>query len=92
MLSPNALTRSTYAFISHSPTTYPLQEPEIDNAPLVRRKRRRTSPTELQILYSEFKKCTKPPRHVRQDIARRVGMTEKAVQIWFQNRRQSYRR
>ncbi|KAK9379810.1 uncharacterized protein V2V93DRAFT_372402 [Kockiozyma suomiensis] len=83
---------SSYAFISHSPSTYPHREPEIDNAPLARRKRRRTSPNELQILYSEFKRCSKPPRHVRQDIAERVGMTEKAVQIWFQNRRQSSRR
>ncbi|KAK7207159.1 hypothetical protein BZA70DRAFT_270622 [Myxozyma melibiosi] len=83
---------ASYAFISHSPSTYPHREPEIDNAPLARRKRRRTSPNELQILYSEFERCAKPPRHVRQDIAERVGMTEKAVQIWFQNRRQSSRR
>ncbi|KAK9458950.1 uncharacterized protein V1516DRAFT_580578 [Lipomyces oligophaga] len=83
---------ATYAFISHSPSTYPHCEPEIDNAPLARRKRRRTSPNELQILYSEFRLCAKPPRHVRQQIAERVGMTEKAVQIWFQNRRQSSRR
>ncbi|KAK9243300.1 hypothetical protein V1506DRAFT_544874 [Lipomyces tetrasporus] len=92
MLSPQDLTRSTYAFISHSPTTYPLHEPEIDNPPLARRKRRRTSPNELQILYSEFNRCPKPPRVTRIDIAERVGMTEKAVQIWFQNRRQSSRR
>ncbi|KAK9468574.1 hypothetical protein V1512DRAFT_284912 [Lipomyces arxii] len=92
MLSPQDLTRSTYAFISHSPSTYPLHEPEIDNAPLARRKRRRTSANELQILYSEFNRCPKPSRHIRQEIAERVGMTEKAVQIWFQNRRQSSRR
>ncbi|KAK9372879.1 uncharacterized protein V1513DRAFT_450796 [Lipomyces chichibuensis] len=92
MLGPQDLTRSTYAFISHSPTTYPLHEPEIDNPPLARRKRRRTSPNELQILYSEFKRCAKPPRVARIAIAERVGMTEKAVQIWFQNRRQSSRR
>ncbi|KAK9323186.1 hypothetical protein V1517DRAFT_373101 [Lipomyces orientalis] len=98
MLSPQDLTRSPgitmtqHVFISHSPTTYPLHEPEIDNPPLARRKRRRTSPNELQILYSEFKRCPKPPRVTRIDIAERVGMTEKAVQIWFQNRRQSSRR
>ncbi|KAK9389485.1 hypothetical protein V1515DRAFT_593419 [Lipomyces mesembrius] len=92
MLAPQDLTRSTYAFISHSPTTYPLHEPEIDNPPLARRKRRRTSPNELQILYSEFKRCAKPPRVTRIAIAERVHMTEKAVQIWFQNRRQSSRR
>ncbi|KAK9235988.1 hypothetical protein V1525DRAFT_408408 [Lipomyces kononenkoae] len=92
MLGSQDVTRSTYAFISHSPSTYPLREPEIDNPPLARRKRRRTSPNELQILYSEFKRCPKPPRVTRIAIAERVGMTEKAVQIWFQNRRQSSRR
>ncbi|KAK9366026.1 hypothetical protein V1509DRAFT_631033 [Lipomyces kononenkoae] len=92
MLGSQDVPRSTYAFISHSPTTYPLREPEIDNPPLARRKRRRTSPNELQILYSEFERCPKPPRVTRIAIAERVGMTEKAVQIWFQNRRQSSRR
>lgn len=81
-----------YAFISHSPTTFPTLQPEIDDAQLARRKRRRTSPTELQILEEEFARCMKPSKTLREDIARRVEMTEKAVQIWFQNRRQAVRR
>ncbi|KAK9476923.1 Homeodomain-like protein, partial [Lipomyces japonicus] len=92
MSSSHEIVRPTFAFISHSPTTYPLRQPEIDNPPLARRKRRRTSPNELQILHTEFMRCPKPHRHTRQEIAKRVGMTEKAVQIWFQNRRQSCRR
>ncbi|KAK9448776.1 uncharacterized protein V1518DRAFT_303288 [Limtongia smithiae] len=92
MLSPQDVTRSTYAFISHSPATYLLHQPDIDNPPLARRKRRRTSPNELRILYSEFNRCPKPHRQLRKEIAERVGMSEKAVQIWFQNRRQSSRR
>lgn len=81
-----------FAFISHSPTTFPSLQPEIDDVQLARRKRRRTSPTELQILEEEFARCVKPSKTLREDIARRVGMTEKAVQIWFQNRRQAVRR
>jgi hypothetical protein len=83
---------SGFAFISHSPTTFPLLQPEIDDLQLARRKRRRTSPTELQILEDAFNHCMKPSRASRENIARRVGMNEKAVQIWFQNRRQAFRK
>lgn len=83
---------SGFAFISHSPTTFPLLQPEIDDLQLARRKRRRTSPTELQILEDAFNHCMKPSRANRENIARRVGMNEKAVQIWFQNRRQAFRK
>ncbi|CAH2355401.1 homeobox protein Yox1p [[Candida] railenensis] len=81
-----------YAFISHSPATFPNQEPSIDNAPLARRKRRRTSPNELSILNKEFDLGSTPNKSRRIEIAGRVSMTEKAVQIWFQNKRQSLRK
>lgn len=81
-----------FAFISHSPATYPSQEPSIDNASLARRKRRRTSPHELAILNLEFEVGSTPNKMRRTDISRRVNMTEKAVKIWFQNKRQSLRR
>ncbi|EGW30143.1 uncharacterized protein SPAPADRAFT_57590 [Spathaspora passalidarum NRRL Y-27907] len=82
----------SYAFISHSPATFPSQEPAIDNAPLARRKRRRTSPNELAILNQEFEVGTTPNKLRRIEIAAKVNMTEKAVQIWFQNKRQSLRK
>lgn len=91
LVSPLVEKRS-YAFISHSPSTFPSQEPAIDNAQLARRKRRRTSPLELSILQAEFEKGQTPNRTRRLDIAKRVNMTEKAIQIWFQNRRQTLRR
>lgn len=84
--------KRSFAFISHSPSTFPLQEPAIDNAQLARRKRRRTSPGELAILQAEFTIGSTPNRARREIIAKKVNMTEKAVQIWFQNRRQTLRR
>lgn len=84
--------KRSYAFISHSPSTYPTQEPSIDNAQLARRKRRRTTPKELAILHEEFEQGSTPNRARREEIASKVDMTEKAVQIWFQNRRQTLRR
>ncbi|KAI5950117.1 YOX1 [Candida jiufengensis] len=82
----------SYAFISHSPSTFPSQEPSIDNAPLARRKRRRTSPHELNILNKQFEIGSTPNKLRRIEIANKVQMTEKAVQIWFQNKRQSLRK
>ncbi|CCH46894.1 Homeobox protein aristaless-like 4 [Wickerhamomyces ciferrii] len=84
--------KKSYAFISHSPSTFPLQEPSIDNHQLARRKRRRTSPLELSILQDEFEKGSTPNKARRLEIAKNVNMTEKAIQIWFQNRRQTLRR
>ncbi|CCE85297.1 Piso0_004883 [Millerozyma farinosa CBS 7064] len=90
MSAPND--SKAYAFISHSPATFPLQEPAIDNAPLARRKRRRTSPNELSILNREFEIGQTPNKMRRIEIAEKLSMSEKAVQIWFQNKRQSYRK
>lgn len=85
-------TTRAFAFISHSPATYPSQEPSIDNAPLARRKRRRTSPHELAILNKEFMAGSTPNKLRRIEIALAVSMSEKAVQIWFQNKRQALRK
>lgn len=82
----------SFAFISHSVQTFPSQEPSIDNAPLARRKRRRTSPNELNILNQEFLIGSTPNKLRRIQIAAKVSMSEKAVQIWFQNKRQSIRK
>jgi hypothetical protein len=75
----------TYAFISTTSTTYhpenPLENAIIDNPELVRRRRRKTSARELEILEMAFKTCEKPSREIREDIARRTGMDGKAVQV-----------
>lgn len=91
-IKSNASPRRDFAFISYSPATFPSQEPAIDNASLARRKRRRTSPNELAILNHEFCSGSTPGKSKRLEISKKVNMTEKAVQIWFQNKRQSVRR
>ena len=76
--------KRAFAFITHSQETFPKKEPKIDNAPLARRKRRRTSFQELSILQAEFEKCPAPTKEKRIELADRCHMTEKAIQIWFQ--------
>ncbi|ANB15215.1 Yox1p [Sugiyamaella lignohabitans] len=56
------------------------------------KKRKRTTAAQLAYLESHFDYCAKPPMWVRERISQSIGMTEKAVNIWYQNRRQACRR
>lgn len=49
--------------------------------------RRRTSRDQFQVLESSFQENSKPNATVRRALAQRLGMTPRAVQVWFQNRR-----
>ena len=75
----------TYAFISTTSTTYhpenPLENAIIDNPGLVRRRRRKTSARELEILEMAFRENEKPSKEARDQIARQTGMDGKAVQV-----------
>jgi len=50
-------------------------------------KRQRATPDQLATLESEFNKNPTPTAQVRERIAEEINMTERSVQIWFQNRR-----
>ncbi|KAL1649278.1 Homeobox protein yox1 [Diplodia intermedia] len=81
------------AFLVHSPDTVRSNlPPDVDNKPLVRQKRRRTSPEDQKILEAEYQRNSKPDKAARLEIVKRVALGEKEVQIWFQNRRQNTRR
>ncbi|KAK4241803.1 hypothetical protein C8A03DRAFT_40769 [Achaetomium macrosporum] len=55
-------------------------------------KRKRTGAKDKQILEEEYQRNSKPDKAARLEIVKRVSLTEKEVQIWFQNRRQNDRR
>ncbi|KAF2169870.1 hypothetical protein M409DRAFT_20284 [Zasmidium cellare ATCC 36951] len=83
----------SYAFLNHSTTTVPNNlPPSVDDKPLARQKRRRTSPEDQAILEAAYKDDPKPDKTARLELVKRVALGEKEVQIWFQNRRQSSRR
>lgn len=50
-------------------------------------KRQRASPDQLQVLKTEFEVNPTPNAGYRRDIGKRIDMTERSVQIWFQNTR-----
>ncbi|RDA84086.1 hypothetical protein CP532_0480 [Ophiocordyceps camponoti-leonardi (nom. inval.)] len=50
-------------------------------------KRQRATQDQLTVLEMEFNKNPTPTAQVRDKIAEEINMTERSVQIWFQNRR-----
>lgn len=58
-----------------------------ENRPLMNRKRSRATPEQLAILEATFEKNTSPNSKLREVLAEKVHMSERSIQIWFQNRR-----
>jgi len=55
--------------------------------PTNNKKRTRATPEQLAILEETFKTNTSPNSKVREALAEKVNMSERSIQIWFQNRR-----
>jgi len=51
------------------------------------KKRSRATPEQLAILEATFEKNTSPNSKLREALAEKVHMSERSIQIWFQNRR-----
>lgn len=51
------------------------------------RKRTRTTPEQLAVLEKSFSVNPSPNNRVREQLALQLGMPERSIQIWFQNRR-----
>ncbi|KAF2462185.1 hypothetical protein BDY21DRAFT_330683 [Lineolata rhizophorae] len=89
----SASSPSSIAFLVHSQDSVEKNlPPDVDNKPLARQKRKRTSPEDQKVLEAAYQHNPKPDKSTRKELARRVALNEKEVQIWFQNRRQNTRR
>ncbi|KAI8083402.1 uncharacterized protein B0P05DRAFT_489148 [Gilbertella persicaria] len=51
------------------------------------RKRTRATPAQLAVLEKTFSMNSSPNNRVREQLSRELGMSERSIQIWFQNRR-----
>jgi len=80
---PNSVNKSPSTTSSSQPTTTNSQPPPSTN----NKKRTRATPEQLAILEDTFKTNTSPNSKVREALAEKVNMSERSIQIWFQNRR-----
>ncbi|KAF9763091.1 Homeobox protein HD-10, partial [Nosema granulosis] len=58
-----------------------------ENDPFQIKHRKRTSKKQLEVLEKTFETCIRPDAKLRKKLGDQLGMTPRAVQIWFQNRR-----
>jgi len=79
----NSVNKSPSTTSSSQPTTTNSQPPPSTN----NKKRTRATPEQLAILEDTFKTNTSPNSRVREALAEKVNMSERSIQIWFQNRR-----
>lgn len=63
-----------------------------NNTHTTSRKRRRTTREQRQILKEAFVRNKAPSKKERLELAQQCNMSEKAIQVWFQNQRQYMRR
>ncbi|KND00461.1 uncharacterized protein SPPG_04779 [Spizellomyces punctatus DAOM BR117] len=63
-----------------------------DASVLGKKRRRRTSAMELEVLEAHFRRNPLPNASEREQLARETGMTARCVQVWFQNKRQSLKK
>jgi hypothetical protein len=55
---------------------------------VVKRERRKTSDFQLVALHDEFATNPIPNRHERIKLSQKINMSPRAIQVWFQNKRQ----
>lgn len=72
---------------THLPSTQARARP--NTASHEKKRRRRTRPHEVDILMSAYVRNAFPNERTREELAELVGMSTRAVSVWFQNRRQA---
>ncbi|KXX78992.1 Homeobox protein HOY1 [Madurella mycetomatis] len=94
--TPNSVTPSKSIKASQSPTSVSNTQGSTSRRPPRKstltqqqknQKRQRATQDQLTTLEMEFNKNPTPTANVRERIAEEINMTERSVQIWFQNRR-----
>ncbi|POG80109.1 Homeodomain-like protein, partial [Rhizophagus irregularis DAOM 181602=DAOM 197198] len=80
--------------MSHHHHHHHLGSPYMDptnSATMVKAKRKRANASQLKVLNQVFQHTFFPSTELRIQLGKQLGMSPRTVQIWFQNKRQSWR-
>ncbi|KAG1734711.1 uncharacterized protein EDB91DRAFT_583911 [Suillus paluster] len=70
------------------------QEPApmmVNDEPVIKKKRKRADAAQLKVLNETYARTAFPSTEERAELAKKLDMSARSVQIWFQNKRQSMR-
>ncbi|KAG0163822.1 hypothetical protein DFQ28_010782 [Apophysomyces sp. BC1034] len=67
------------------------EDEEEEAGPPLKAKRRRANAKQLEVLNQVFDRTFFPSTQMRAELGRKLGMSPRTVQIWFQNKRQAMR-
>ncbi|EAU91502.2 hypothetical protein CC1G_01991 [Coprinopsis cinerea okayama7 len=77
--------------LSSTNFTPPPVSPISPEEPTIKKKRKRADAAQLKVLNETYARTAFPSTEERQALAKRLDMSARSVQIWFQNKRQSMR-
>lgn len=72
-----------------STSTYAPEQPVSE--PSIKKKRKRADAEQLKVLNETYNRTAFPTTEERAELAKRLSMSARSVQIWFQNKRQAMR-
>ncbi|KAI0949404.1 hypothetical protein AcW1_009031 [Taiwanofungus camphoratus] len=85
----------------HGPSPYPRNPPMVSPSayvpeppvaePAIKKKRKRADAEQLKVLNETYNRTAFPSTEERAELAKKLGMSARSVQIWFQNKRQAMR-
>ncbi|KAH9949568.1 homeobox-domain-containing protein [Amylocystis lapponica] len=85
----------------HGPSPYPRNPPIVAPSPYtpeppapespIKKKRKRADAEQLKVLNETYSRTAFPSTEERIELAKKLGMSARSVQIWFQNKRQAMR-
>ncbi|CDO72530.1 hypothetical protein BN946_scf184983.g13 [Trametes cinnabarina] len=91
--------RSTRPVVGHGASPYPRVPSVVPPSPYipepqpepVKKKRKRADAEQLKVLNETYNRTAFPSTEERVELAKKLGMSARSVQIWFQNKRQAMR-